>query len=555
MRKTISWLAVILIILTSALMSACNREPERTIDKDKTQLYIFNYDGGFGSDWINSVIPLFEEHYAETSFEEGKKGVEVIADNETYNLSADQFKNSRDALFFLENVDYYYGIAAGAYRDISDWMAEPISDFNEPSVESKLNSYGESNAAYYQTADGKFYGAPFHEGMCCIIYDIDLFEDKDLYFSKEYDTTKNGTALTSWVGKTGDRSKGPDDEYSTYDDGLPATYDDFFVLLQRMKDKGVIPFTWSGKEIVYTSRVLYSMWADYEGEDQFMLNYNLNDKATDLIDVDANGNITKRSETDINPQNGYLLQKQAGKYHVLKFAERLISDTTNYPQDLAFSGSEAQSNAYSTYLYSKYKGEPIAFLMGGTWWQREANALFETMEVECGAEYSKANRNFGFLPIPKATPEKVGDKQTVPGGLTSVVVANKYITDPAQVMAAKKFFQFIHTEEAMKLFTKSTGCTKPYTYEFEQNELEELPTFTQSMWNIHKYNTIVNPRSNNELVINNYAEFDDLSFGFKSKIDGSTYDFPFTAIYRNKKTAEEIFNGMYTYKQSIWAGL
>ena len=46
-------------------------------DPTKTQLWVFNYDGGWGRSWLDSIKTDFEEKYADVSFEEGKTGVQV----------------------------------------------------------------------------------------------------------------------------------------------------------------------------------------------------------------------------------------------------------------------------------------------------------------------------------------------------------------------------------------------------------------------------------------------------------------------------------------------
>lgn len=50
--------------------TACKSENDG-IDKSKTQLYISNYDGGFGSQWLQNIADRFETQYSETCFEPG----------------------------------------------------------------------------------------------------------------------------------------------------------------------------------------------------------------------------------------------------------------------------------------------------------------------------------------------------------------------------------------------------------------------------------------------------------------------------------------------------
>ena len=65
-----------------------NGEDEEPIDDSKTQLYVYNYDGGVGSKWLSDVKTDFEQAFAEKSFKSGKKGVQVRI--ERYQLALTQ---------------------------------------------------------------------------------------------------------------------------------------------------------------------------------------------------------------------------------------------------------------------------------------------------------------------------------------------------------------------------------------------------------------------------------------------------------------------------------
>ena len=51
------------------------------VDYSRTQLYVSNFNGGYGDEWLYKLKTRFEEFYKETIFEEGKKGVQVLIDN------------------------------------------------------------------------------------------------------------------------------------------------------------------------------------------------------------------------------------------------------------------------------------------------------------------------------------------------------------------------------------------------------------------------------------------------------------------------------------------
>lgn len=542
--------------------TACRGSTEK-IDETKSQLYIFNYDGGFGTDWLNEAKKRFEQKYADVSFEEGKTGVQLWIDNDISIPDHNTIKGQSNAIYFLEEKDYYEGISQGVYKDITAWLQEPLTAFGETeSVEDKMVAYGNTFPDFYKTSAGKYYAVPFHEGFWGINYDVDLFVEKELFMTAAFEAAAiGGTTSEADMADTPEYwtngedksilSKGPDGAAGTLDDGLPATYDDFFALLRRMRNRGVTPFHWSGKSIRYTTNMMYNLWVDYEGEEQMMLNYRMNGNATDLVkSVGSDGTVELDEETAITEDNGYELQRQAGKYHALRFAEKIVSTTRNY-NDLAYSPSETHLTAQATYLYSGLNGSPIAFLIDGSYWQREANPHFTEMGA-VDESYSRANRKFGMLPFPKATREKVGEKQTIAGGAGSYVAVNGSSAAKVtkQMEMAKLFIQYIHTDEILKVFTESTGATRPLDYDFTAEEMAAQPYYTQTIWNLHKKNKIICPWANTGKVITNHDEFNDQNNGFRySSVRTTPFD------YLKEISAKDAFGKLYDYKKGIWAQL
>lgn len=75
MKKRVgSLLAAVLLLLTAGGgLTACG--DSQGIDETKTQLYIGNFDGGFGDEWLSVLGDRFEELHANDSYEDGKLGV------------------------------------------------------------------------------------------------------------------------------------------------------------------------------------------------------------------------------------------------------------------------------------------------------------------------------------------------------------------------------------------------------------------------------------------------------------------------------------------------
>lgn len=166
---------------------------------------------------------------------------------------------------------------------------------------------------------------------------------------------------------------------NTYDDGLPATYDDFQKLLVAIRAKGVVPFSYSGAASTYVSRAMTDFWATYEGVEKMKVNYTFNG-TVDIVESISNGVAITRS-VDINESNGYLLQKQPGKYYALQFLEDIfLGNSKNYKQN-GMSHLEAQNAFIKGAIVNN--ATTYAIHVDGIWWENEASAAqpFHRLDV------------------------------------------------------------------------------------------------------------------------------------------------------------------------------
>ena len=207
------------------------------IDDTKTQLYVFSYNGGVGNEWFDHTIESFEAKYADVSFEDGKLGVQVIPDKQkdAGTSMVDSFKNKNIDVVFNETVRYNEWVTKGNLKDISDIvLGENELDGNKRIVD----KIPEDKKAALTAKDGKYYALPHYEAFRGVVYDVDLFKQKKLYFAA--DRSVDDFILTDNATK----SAGPDGKTGTYDDGLPATYTEFWQLCDKMVASNVIPFIW-----------------------------------------------------------------------------------------------------------------------------------------------------------------------------------------------------------------------------------------------------------------------------------------------------------------------
>lgn len=79
-----------------------------TIDTTKTQLFVFNYNGGYGREWFYDVIDRFETKYENYEGVNGKKGVQIVPDtfNKTLGTSFERNMGNNE-IYFTESAFYY----------------------------------------------------------------------------------------------------------------------------------------------------------------------------------------------------------------------------------------------------------------------------------------------------------------------------------------------------------------------------------------------------------------------------------------------------------------
>lgn len=549
--------AVVAILLCLSVLSGCgNLTPgdQEEIDINRTQLWVGNYDGGYGDAWLYKLKARFEEKYKDVSFESGKTGVQVMIDSNKTSYSggslASIISGATQEVFFTELVFYYDYVSQGKFLDITDVVTESMEEYGETgTIEDKLT---EDQKAYYKTG-GKYYALPHYEAFEGLIYNVEMFDKNLWYFAKDKNNGNDGFI----IDQSDEKSYGPDGktgviegiDYSK-DDGLPATYDEFFKLCERIKIAGVSPVSWAGKVQRYVNMLLASLWSDYEGLEDLMLNYNFKGMANNLVESIQNGQVTFKDPLDINNSNGYELYQQAGKYYALKFVDTIIKN--NYYSKLSFNNAQTHTMAQADFLYSdKQPGnEKIAMHLDGCWWENEATPVFD--EMASIPNSGKMDRKFAFMPLPKATEDKVGQKTTLIDTHMSATFINANIK-PEKIELAKLFVKFCHTNESLAEFTTTTGVTRGFNYDITEEQYNSLSYYSQSLYDLRSRSDIGRPFSNNELYKNNQGAFFHTD-GFYSKVD-IMYNVPSLAFKDKGLTAEQYFAGMKDYyTKSYWDG-
>ena len=540
LKRLISLMMTLIVMLSFV---ACSPDDDvQGVDSNKTQLYVGIYDGGLDDDWLEAGIKRFEALYENESFEDGKKGVQIFIDKDKSTMDGIPLLNlissKRTEVYFTERVFYYDYLSQDALADITDIVNTPLTEYGEEdSIESKMAKTYQD----YFKVDGKYYGLPFHTANNGIVFDADMFETREFYF-------KEGGG---WTGTLSEATAGQDGKKGTYDDGLPITYDDFFKLCDRIQSYDCTPILWTGKYLQYPLYLLESLWADYEGYEQMLLNYNYDGEATSLVKTSGEG-IVSLDKLKIDINNGYELQKQAGKYHALEFAKRLISNE-NYYDSVSFSPSLSHTGAQERFLMSSYSSaiKDVAMLIEGTWWEMEATSIFQDMVTTYGDKASKTSRKFGTMPFPKVSADDVSKGNTLIAGSCVAFVSNYCAQE--KLPLAKMFLRFMHTDESLSEFNSIVSIPRPYDYDISEKDYKNMTHYGKSVYEMHKNANIIYNCSSNDVVRRNGSYFHSDN-SFMSTVINVNYDNPMVAFKDNSNlTVNDYFNGLYDYKKTTWS--
>ena len=512
--------------------------------------------------------------YAYSESEEYQRGERIEYDEATgtyvgqnsgaevgiYGLPKDfsNFGLSYNAIFFTEYVYASDYADSGKVLDLSSIIKDPLTEYGETrSIKDKMTKEQQDYFVLGSGENIECYVLPHYQSFRGIVYDVDLFENELLYFAANENNGNDG-----FVTSEGDtRSAGPDGQSGTYDDGLPATYEDFFKLCDRMVEQGIKPVIWSGSNQAYFTDFLAALALDYEGLDDAMLNFTFAGTAYNLVEsIGQDGKITFMNDAeegtgvDISPNNGYLLAKQAGKYYSLTFAEQLLQSKYIASGSMGtLSHTDAQKNVINSRPSSTE--QDIGMIIEGSFWENECADMnyFNVAEKQYGEAFSRENRRFALMPYPKATEGEVGDKVTLTDSLMSGAFIRGNVTGVEKDLALD-FLQFLYTDESLREFTQYTSAPKALNYDI--TGVEGLSYFAQSVFDMKNRADIVYPYSSAPIYADQPSSFEPTSFYQTTVHQGAgnvPYTYPSRAMYDDGVTALQYFNGLSVSRsESAW---
>ncbi len=665
MRKLTKLLAVGLsLVCALGIFSGCGNKGI-VIDKTKTQLYVSNHDAGIGRTWLESIGKEFEKTFAEYSFEEGKKGVQVIYNhnrNTNEGLLLEKISGLKEYVFFTEGINYPALASSTSngmplIHDVSDIMNKPaivgvnvvvdeetgsreqsfIYEEGGETIEEKINeefldyldrdNTNHATLTRFETSENeKYYAMPYYLAMKSFIYDRELWNEKGWFIlhspSKiiaetienngdvatalgNYDSqiariiagdetapwilgNENGVtredlhnpAGESWTDPY-DLAPGPDGVFGTSDDGLPATVEEFYILMDQIVTDKCEPIIYTGKFPSYADSVTTNVWWNYEGVDNMRTFYSLTGTMTNsIVDLDSQGNFKYNEDGSIKTlssytfdnygkNDGYMAQRMLGKYYALQFAEKIGKSNwlSNEVDNTSVSHISAQSKFLSSVNKVKSGGKRIAMLIDGAWWQQESNYTFTVMGRKAD-KYSRMKREVAMMPVPNATVERYaekkinGEKNLVIAQNDSFCVVNgKYADGSVENAVAEAFVSFVNNDKMLNLFTEKTSMFRALNYDIDDNTAGKLSRYGYYLKDYYEDSTVIYPYTSNGFVLTNYGYISNKSNGWNwsadvdvggSSLDKVTASISSFRIHKNNLTAKKYFNGLYAYSKSLW---
>ena len=566
-RRIITSVIALMMTFSSVSMVACGTKKPggEGVDKNRTQLYVGFYEGGWGREWMEYLKAEFEKQYPDVQIMPTGKKYEYESD-----LLISSFKDGINDMYFTNIYSHDYVRNGDLLLDVTDVVTTPLNEVfaseitlkdgtkvaaaNQAAFETETKSIEEKMDAdmrtYYKSSssDGtKYYGIPHSGSTMNLNYDVDLFEEQRFYISS-YDADAEEYIWTGGLAGQPKKWAGQDGKEGTYDDGLPVTYEDFKALCREIDSAGCVPLTYGKTMSQYRERYLAGVWANYVGADEFALGYSQRGHSEEL-------------DIDINADNAYRLQESEGKKAMLTLAYDFVKNGWLSANTETDTYTEAQNNFINSKYYAeKGAGKRIAMILEGSWWENEAKATLEGNKTS-GRE--TIDRRFGVMTLPQfkgtaGIADQTSTDKTVVVGSSDVGIYIKKNTERADI--AKKFMAFAILEANLRETTRLTGEVKPYDYQLTTDDLSSMSYYKQTNWDNLKGEGVVRTRQvgPSNLMKNNRTYFSYEWVCEAKSTNGGDWTDPFRffgTTANSGKSVDDYWNALKTYHANNWSKL
>ncbi len=543
-----------LFLLAGGLTGCTSGGGNAQIDQSKTQIYVSNFSGGYGSEWLDALKTRFEEAHKDDVVEEGKKGVQVVIDNIKNTADTDSTKilDGRNEVYFTEQSSYFTLKSQGVLGDITDAVSSTLPG-ESSSILDKMSNEQKSFYGINENGETHYYAVPHYSGYFGITYNVDLFDEKGFYFAKT--PTSDRLADQFITARNSKKSAGLDGVEGTSDDGLPTTYEEYFKLCDYIAQKGCTPFLSNGHNYKdYLTWLINALTTTYEGKDEMSKVYSLEGSVSTLATISDGALKMDENPMVLSTENGYETARMAGKYYAIKFMEKIFSNS-NYHNTKITNSGYSHTDAQTDFLYAGNDGvtDSVAMLSDGIWWENEAKSTFEAMAQAKGDSFSRMNRHFAFMPLPQATEEKVKEhKSTLHDVLFSFCFMKSNVADSKKAIV-KEFIKFCNTDTSLVEYTYTTNTPKALNYTMSETDLAKMSPFGRSVYELKAKSDIVYPCSSSPFYANNQSSFAPSKQYSTKDANGLEITYCVEAIAEKGQSAETTFQGLYRYYKDKWS--
>ena len=472
--------AIILSLCISLTMVACGGDGGgEKIDTDKTQLYVNVYDCGIGREFAENLKAEYEKQHSD---------IQIILSSTDLDSDGLRIMGSDTSIDVAFAPNFIINDFVNVKNGTCDYFADITDILTEGGANSIASKMYKDEKAYHNVGtveSPRYFSLPWYVSYFGTIYDVDLFEEYHFY-------NLDGYAGLDCIPDTEDDCWGPDGKEGTYDDGLPATWEDMKTLFDVMAEFEILPFTWTSYE-GYVPAWLEALWGSYEGSNNYSLLSTFEGKY--VSSVNKSGYVSRDDgnfELAVSLSNGYEMAYQNGKIAALTVAKYIV-DNQLYSQK-ARNSSQKHTMAQDEYLQSvvmqEYGQKRIAFLLEGNWWENEAKPVFKDVAAIYGNQYAFGQRKFAYFPFPKFIgssdiPDQVNTATVLHGSVlssqTNVCVVNK---SSKNLAIAKDFVKFAYSDVSNAAFTTDTGVLRPFDYELSDSQKAKLTYYQRSVYDL-----------------------------------------------------------------------
>lgn len=537
-------------VLMAASMTGCGGNGggnNTSVDESQTTVIkVFNYDSGYGREYLEKTAAAFQEKVKDKSYETGKKGVYIdfshMTTNATGTILLDTLASDKEHDIFVTSEFSNAQLKQNGYvENIYDLLTKTKADNQFADEKSILDRMMPDFKNYCLTGE-EIYNVPLFMNIFNWVVDYGLLESKGLYIKDG--STDSNVMLT---GSASELSAGPDGEKGTWDDGFPDTYAQFYTWCNEISEYAT-PFCWAGQFPIHVTFVMEQFWADFEGVDGVKACYDLDGTRTltDLVDtVDDNGNVTYLPATAINLDNGYLVQKQEGRLRALEVIKKIV-DNNWAASDISWANINHR-DAQGKYINSSVKNQPVAMFADGAYWESEATSYFNELASK---KSGKMDRKFGLLPTPKYARSEVGTKKaTLAMSMGGSMFIRKGV-EASRKQAVEDFFLYFNSAEAMALQNKESAQPRPYEYDFSSVS-SQASFYVNNVYDVFHNDKInyVFTSAKNDFAVANKENLNHYNYFLKGNYNSNlTSDSPVQTFHDNKNvTVKQYFEGLSSY--------